>query len=402
VPVGFLKRQLEESWDRGWTSIGKAICPACLEAPALKLLAEEHLDSDSCDYCGQRGECVATDTDVVMTRIGESFHTEYRDPVHELPYESREGGYQGDWFDTYDLVDRLGEEIGHQDFVQDLTLAFENNGWCQRDYFSLRADEALSFSWQRFAEVVKHESRYLFLQHSDDEDLEPHQVGPADMLGKLGEVVVEAGLLRELPPGTALYRARGHAEGLAYTHAADLGTAPREVAFANRMSPSGIPLFYGALDADTAVREAWAGPASGCEVVSVGRFTNSGPLLVIDLASLPAIPSIFDEDRRHLRPLLRFLHEFADRISAPVRTAARSETELVEYIPTQVVSEYFRTAFANDHGRAVQGLLYRSAANGGGCCCALFVKREDCLDGALTGHLCLVLEGAEVRRQLPA
>ncbi len=66
---------------------------------------------------------------------------------------------------------------------------------------------------------------------------------------------------------------------------------------------------------------------------------------MIDLAALPEIPSIFDEARRHLRPPLRFLHEFSWRISAPVRTAARTEAEMVEYVPTQIVSEYFRTTF---------------------------------------------------------
>lgn len=401
--MGLAKQMLEEIWERGWKSIGKSICPDCLESAALKKLAEENLDTDECDYCGREGSRVATDTDVVMTRVGESFQSEYRDPVHELPYDSGEGGYQGEWFDTYDLVDHLGEDIGHEDFVQDIILAFNTNGWCQRDYFTLRADQALSFSWQRFAEVVKYESRYLFLEHRDDDELrEQHEVEPADMLRKLGDLVVEAGLIHELAPGTAIYRARGHHAGVAYTQAADLRTAPREVAFANRMSPAGIPLFYGAFDADTAVREAWTGPARGRELVSVGRFRNSVLLSVIDLAALPAIPSIFDEARRHLRPPLRFLHEFSDRISAPVRTAARSEAEMVEYVPTQVVSEYFRTTFARDYGEAVEGLLYRSAANEGGICCALFVEGEHCVDEeGGDGQSVLVLESAEVREHVP-
>jgi Zn ribbon nucleic-acid-binding protein len=293
--MGLAKRMLEEIWERGWESIGSSICPDCLENAALKELAEENLDADECDYCGRTGEGVATDTDVVMTRIGESFHSEYRDPVHELPYDSGEGGYQGEWFGTWDLVfEELGEDIGHEDFVQDMILAFGGNGWCQRDYFTLRADQALSFSWERFAELVKHESRYLFLEHRDDDEYrEQHEVEPAGMLRKLGELVVDGGLIRELEPGTAIYRARDHAAGVAYTTAAELGTAPPEVAFANRMSPAGIPLFYGAFDADTAVREAWAGPAPSRELVSVGRFTNSATLAVIDLAALPETRSRF-------------------------------------------------------------------------------------------------------------
>jgi hypothetical protein len=397
---------LEEIWERGWESIGKSICLECLENAALKDLAAENLDHDECDYCGETGANIATDTDVVMTRIGVSFHTEYRDPVHELPYETAEGGYQGDWFDTYDLVYRLGEDIGTQEFVEDMVRAFGGQGWCQRDYFSVRPDEALSFSWERFAELVKYESRYLFLEHRDnDEYREHHEVEPADMLRKIGELVVEAGLVRELEVGTPIYRARDHGVGLAYDRAADLGTAPRGKAFANRMSVAGIPVFYGALDADTAVREAWAGPAPGHELVSVGHFANSTSLPVIDLASLPEIPSIFDEDLRHLRPPLRFLHEFSSRISAPVRTPAGTEIEMVEYVPTQIVSEYFRTGFARDYGQTVRGLLYKSAAHEGGICCALFVGREDCVDEGPDpdpAEPVLILEGAQVRDRLPA
>jgi hypothetical protein len=404
--MGLAKRMLEEIWERGWESIGKSICPDCLENPALKELAADNLDEDECDYCGREGENVAVDTDVVMTRIGESFHSEYRDPVHELPYDSGEGGYQGDWFHTYDLLDRLGEEIGVQEFVDDMIQAFGLQGWCERDYFTLRADQALSFSWQRFGKLVKEDSRYLFLERrEDDEYREQHEVEPADMLRKLGELVVETDLIRELEPGTRIYRARDHGLGVAYDRAVDLGTAPREAAFANRMSPAGIPLFYGAFDADTAVREAWAGPAPDHELVSVGRFANSAPLRVIDLASLPPIPSIFDEDLRHLRPPLWFLFEFSGRISAPVRTAARSEAEMVEYVPTQIVSEYLRTTFARDYGEAaVHGLLYRSAAHEGGICCALFIAREDCVDadsGQEGGWPVLVLDHTEVRDRLP-
>jgi len=54
--------------------------------------------------------------------IGESFHTEYRDPVHELPYDS--GGYQSDWFHTDDLLHTLGENIGCDDFVEDVIQSF--------------------------------------------------------------------------------------------------------------------------------------------------------------------------------------------------------------------------------------------------------------------------------------
>lgn len=402
--MSLIKRWLEEREERGWDSIGKAICPDCLTNLALKALTEDNLEESVCDYCGRRGEAVACDTDVVMTRIGESFSTEYTDPVEELPYETAEGGYQGDWFNTHDLVWKIGEEIGGDAFLADLITAYGDKAWCERDYFISRPHDALVFSWERFAELVEYESRYLFLDHRGAEYLEPHEVEPADMLRKLGELVVEADLLRELGADTTFYRARPHGREVALEHATELGTAPREVAFSNRMSPAGIPLFYGAFDAETAAREAWEGPTAGKDLVTIGHFVSTMPLTVIDLASLPDVPSIFDEERRRLRSPLRFLREFSERISEPVRTEARSEREVVEYVPTQIVSEYFRAAFAVPGAGRPYGLLYRSALHEDGTSCALFLGRESCVDEApalAVGAPLLVLEAVETWDALP-
>jgi hypothetical protein len=167
------------------------------------------------------------------------------------------------------------------------------------------------------------------------------------------------------------------------------------------MSPAGIPLFYGGSDAETAVREAWEGPTPGREQVTIGRFRNSAPLRVLDLAGLEAVPSLFDE-RRHLRPTLKFLHAFAERVSAPVRSAPRAESEVVGYVPTQIVAEFFRTGYTGP-GAPLDGILYRSAAHADGVSSALFVKRERCLDAGDDPGVepAVVLQDFEVWDALP-
>jgi hypothetical protein len=268
-----MKRLLEEQLERGWTSTGKDICEQCVTNPALKRVVADSLDADACDYCGRTGTGIAADTDHVMAHIGESFGTEYAEPVDELPYETREGGYQGDWFDTWELYFRLGEDIAVDAFVEDMVNAYGGRGWCQRDYFISTPDEALSFSWERFADLVKYDQRFLILDRDDrDEYYEPHEVEPAQMLAKIGQLVVDSGLVHELPAGTSFYRVRAHGADAAYTTAAELGTPPRDVAFSNRMSPAGIPHFYGALDADTALAEVWPEPAPGKEAATMVRF----------------------------------------------------------------------------------------------------------------------------------
>jgi hypothetical protein len=48
------------------------------------------------------------------------------------------------------------------------------------------------------------------------------------------------------------------------------------------------------------------------------------------------------------------------------RPADQPEEELATYRPTQAVSEYFRGAFAQNHG--IVGLLFRSSRKQGGMC----------------------------------
>jgi HEPN/RES N-terminal domain 1/RES domain len=395
--MGLTKRLYEEQLERGWSSLGKYICADCLASAPLKEVVAENVEGVHCDYCDRvAAEPIATDTDILMTHIGESFRSEYTDPANVLPYETAEGGYQGEWFDTDDLVWRIGEEIGCDEFVNDLIDAYSGSAWCDRDYFGSSPDEVLSFSWKRFAELVKYESRYLFLEHRE-KDAFDDRVGPGEMLSRIADYVVEGGLLTEIAPGTPIFRARPHAHAESYTTAADLGTAPRERTFSNRMSPAGIAHFYGALHAETAVAEVWDGRRTGREVVSVGQFSSPTALPVIDLARLPEVPSIFDARRRHLRPVIRFLHEFSEHVSEPVNAPARSEQDVVAYVPTQIVSEYFRTVFGRSYPQ-VLGLVYRSARRPDGVSCVLFVSREACLDGDTSlppDEVALVLEHVE-------
>jgi hypothetical protein len=47
-------------------------------------------------------------------------------------------------------------------------------------------------------------------------------------------------------------------------------------------------------------------------------------------------PSLFDEQRRHLRAGLSFLHDFAADLAKPIEKDGR---EHIEYVPTQIVTE---------------------------------------------------------------
>lgn len=165
--------------------------------------------------------------------------------------------------------------------------------------------------------------------------------------------------------------------------AAALGTPPAQFANqSNRMSPAGVPMFYGAYDLKTAFSETFDPEIHEGAIASVGTFRPLRQLRILDLANLPNVPSIFDEDEQHLIHPLRFLHSFASDISKPIQRDGR---EHIDYVPTQIVTEYFRRIFKIDN-QCIDGISYRSSKKGGEIAFVLFCENEQCIDGDPIGH----------------
>ena len=54
--------------------------------------------------------------------------------------------------------------------------------------------------------------------------------------------------------------------------------------------------------------------------------------------------------------------------------------EHVEYLPTQVVTDYFRNNFTTHKDTPIQGIVYKSSRKGGQAACVLFFDSTDCGD----------------------
>lgn len=136
-------------------------------------------------------------------------------------------------------------------------------------------------------------------------------------------------------------------------------------------------MFYGAFDEETALLETYVKREEEPAKATIATFETAKPMRVVNLTKLPAIPSIFDSDKRWMRPGATFLRAFVKDISQPIEKDGR---EHIEYVPTQIVTEYFRRIYADEDGEAVRGILYPSARNDGGVSCVLFFENANCCD----------------------
>jgi hypothetical protein len=374
-----------EQWERGYNYVGaKYVCPACVDDECLRAFILERATSSECSYCGTvENEAIASELDVVLGAFAAAIRVEWRDAIDEMPYEGDGWALPDANRTIYDLLGDGDLEVDvHPDLFDDIVRAFADRVFAPRNFFSPGPEDELNFSWQAFVEQVSHHTRYLFPLGVGigRGELAGLRVPPEQMLAELGAMVASHQLLTSLPAGTFFARGRLHPR-IAGDRPADakaLGTPRAEFATrSNRMSPNGIPMFYGGEDEETVIAEVTAAGWPPGHDLTIGWWETTRELTVVDFVELPKIPSLFDLASLDQRPALSFLHRFANEVSQPV---SFDQTEHIEYVPTQIVTEYFRHAFQPEVGGRVDGIRYPSSVNDGGVCVVLFLEHEQCAD----------------------
>lgn len=374
--MGQAKQQQIRDWNRGVDSsrTGYFVCQNCFANPGLrKFIAENALERDDgddpniCSFCDPADASdVVAEFDAVCERIVECIRHRYDDPANQLPYETAEGGYQGEVLHTYDVLIEIAELETPNDpdgkLLDALNLAISDEIWCQRNYFRLSPEAALQFSWEELQEVAKAGSvlDFMYGRIRDDRDSKT----PVEFLDWLGEQSIEFGLIKTLTSGTRLYRVRWQPSGSSFRSAWELGPPPSEKAKANRLSPEGTVMTYAAESLETALLET----ATGCGTFAVGEFVLQRDIRVLDLVDLPKPICFFDLTDVDARDVIGFLRSFASDVSRPMEHNAKVH---IEYIPTQIVTQHYRRRVEVD-SEPLDGIRYRSAKHPEGICVGLF------------------------------
>jgi RES domain-containing protein len=284
-----------------------------------------------------------------------------------MPYD---GGFLSEPKDTGDVLMSL-PLLSNDDLFNDLVDAFTIDAWVdagQGHWATPHPNEVYQYSWYRFAEWIKHETRFFFSRAAYSAlDDDPHGIEPRRMLPLIAQLVSDLRLVTTQAFEQKLYRVRVREPSETWpADEAELGAPPSGKARAGRMNPAGISYLYLALDEVTAVAEVVRSPPAQAVVA---EFATTRELRILDLTHLPPEPSIFDSSQREQREGLLFLQKFVEEICKPI---TRDGREHIEYVPSQVVSEFFALQFQDAERRGVDGIVYPSAAKQGGKNLVLF------------------------------
>jgi len=369
-----------------YRAVSKYVCGRCFGNEGLVEFCRDHAEKRKCDFCSVRyRHPAAAPLDDVLDHVRSCVFQHFDNPDNAgLSFDSEDGEYQGITYSTDEIFDSLGLDFS-RDRSGTLTAyvmdKLGNDLWCDADPHGLTPSEQLRYSWEHFCEVIKHQRRYFFFADGAGPGQSSELFSPNEILEQIFAYAEEAGAFAELPAGTLIYRARYQPKGRLYNTALQLGPPPSEFAIqTNRMSPPGIVMTYASEDHETAIAET----VSETGTYAIGHFVTERAALLLDLTDLPAPPSLFselpDSSPYDPRPRLQFLHNVSEEISRPI---ARDDRIHIEYIPTQVVTEYVRT-FIRIGERAIDGIRYKSSRNPEHSALVLFADQGN-----------LILEGSE-------
>ncbi|BBZ31296.1 hypothetical protein MMAD_55910 (plasmid) [Mycolicibacterium madagascariense] len=383
---------------RGYWATDRTVCLAHVDDSVLKAAIADHLSEPNCSYC----EIVGDDSNPVAAPLDDLLDV-FMVGVRHLYEEAEASGVPiqpgrqvTTVYDADDVVWEVLEEHAttgrtpDDGLASDITAALTTQSWVRRDWQRLTPDQVLQYSWDSFKELVKYSTRFFFTGALGDASADGERLSVLEFFRQLAAVLSQTPEIFP-QPCPRLFRGRMTATDPDPSDydAAKLGPPPPQRAAANRMSPAGISMFYGATDLDTAVAEIGAHSSYGYAVT--GEFTTAREVRLIDLTKLPAIPSIFDEQSFRSYYTISFLHNFVRDLTLPVDLDGR---EHIDYVPTQVFTEYLKYSFP----ARVDGLMFPSA-QGPGANVVVFYGPEFCADeGDVGDYTRLILIRASVTK----
>lgn len=362
--------ELEEKGDWPCGLEYKNVCTHHFDDMYLNEMIQEYGHEGKCSYCGHHGTvCSMQD---FMEQVSWKIHMYfddvnnaslyyaddfYDDENEVIPGFKRVGEYvapkEAEYFEcTMDLMEDLGLATDDGDLNNDIEDVFSTQEWIERDILHEDYRRVLFDKWKQFADAVTHSRRYTFLATPEFLPLVKgvEKTENKDILSSLRSLIITQKLVRKLKEGSILYRARRIKDKEKEYGFWDITAAPDAVASVNRMSPAGVSLFYASFSDRTAIDEC---VGKKTDPLLIGEFTTKKDLRILDLTRIPG-PSFWMDDWQENQ----FLHSFNREVTKRLNP---QDTNLLQYIPTQVFTEFLRYMFTDAKGNKLDGMIYGSS-----------------------------------------
>ena len=256
----------------------KYLCGNCIEEDFLQSYINSFGIEGRCEYCGEKLTVCEFESIVEMIIDGIEFL--YDDPANGLGYIDGEYVISNEEiYDTYDLLfDVFG--MGGSKSFNDILKSLPDQLWCKKEFYGLDAAEEMIYTWEHFVNLVKYKNRYFFINEKSGKHMDLPYIRPYEILDEFKESAERLGLIDILKKDANIYRARKNKFGTEYMTPEELGTPKAQNCIrSNRMSPAGIPMFYGSLTEVTCLVE--LGNEKG--VYTVGKWKIKEDLKILNL-----------------------------------------------------------------------------------------------------------------------
>lgn len=371
--MGGEKNTMMELQQHNLNSIpNKNLCIKHIDETIIKRFIKNNYQDGFCDYCQKEMKVVSLEEVMEFMMLGISNF--YDDAANFMGYNSREGGYLGVTYYPEELIyDCIGLETNSYSLSEDIVNSIEDIAWSEPDKYHDNQKDELMYRWSFFKSLIKHKSRYLFQQNGGTDESENVFL----ILKEFGRLVKQLNLIKKINSGTTVYRCRQHLSSEIIKEKERLVAPPdKDAIYPNRFSPSGISMLYSAFDAETAVLETISREDPDKDTITISEFKLKKDIYIIDFSKLPKLPSIFDytKVRKHY-PIL-FLIELVKDMTKDIEKNGKEHTE---YVPTQVVTEFFRYPFNKNRQYHIEGIIYPSSKNKSKSSSVIFWNNAECI-----------------------
>lgn len=387
--MGRVKEKYLEDTENGF-SVGSDIfiCENHFgDSDIIEYINEHGVLDNECFFCGtlELEEEIPNSTykihsDKLLKGIVSCIKRSYDDPANGLAYESAEGGYYGDTYYTYDLLNEVIPLDADEEVIQFIADSISQDLWTEAEFYGNPFHEELSYSWKKFSQLIKHQ-----VESSSSVIFKGRYSGKAfDILNTIIDFISDLNLFTNIPERTNLfneniiiYRARQHKDIGEVNICKDICSPPSCYAGTNRFSAEGISMFYGAENEKTAIEEI-INREKPEEYITIAEFYPSKQLKLIDLRNIKTI-GFFNFENIDLYEPSQFLINFVQQVSVKIDPG---QNKKIEYVPSQVVTDFFKSILPSKLGFSIDGLVYKSAQNNGSDCYVIFADNEQCEDEA--------------------